>query len=160
MPESSSPESRYRSSTRTVGILNLFFAVVGLAALAFNSIGLHGLPDSFISEYGAFVPKPFHAMAVASLALLLPLGAAGFLLLRRISGAVICCEIVFVTEIVYFVFFWYRWSLGISPLHWSVVLAGLLNLGLFLQIISAYPLIGLIRLEVVRRALMHDLRVA
>ncbi len=160
MSELSSPESRYLSSIRTIGILNLFFAVLGLVALAFNWIGLHGLPDSFISEYGAFVPKPFHAMVVASIALLLPLGASGFLLLRRISGALVCCEIVFVTEIAYFAFFWYRWPLGISPLHLSVVLAGLLNLGLFLQIISAYPLIGLIRLEVVRRALRHDLRVA
>ena len=90
-------------------------------------------------------------MALASLALLVPLGAAGFFLLRRRMDAIVLCEIVFTLEIVYFVFFWYRWPLGVSPLNLAMVAAGLFNPGLFLQFVTAYPIIGIISLEIARR---------
>src|ERR1700723_1993727 len=125
--------------TRIIARLNLFFAAFGLAALLVNAVGLHGLPDSFTQEYGPLVPGPFRAMAFASLVLLVPLGAAGFFLLRRRMEAIILCEIVFVAGIVFFAFFWYRWPLGISPLNLAVVATGLFNPGLFLQFITAYP---------------------
>jgi len=128
--------------TRIIARLNLFFAAFGLAALLVNAVGLHGLPDSFTQEYGPLVHGPFRAMAFASLVLLVPLGAA---------EAIILCEIVFVSEIVYFAFFWYRWPLGISPLNLAVVATGLFNPGLFLQFITAYPIIAIISLKIARR---------
>lgn len=137
--------------TRIIGRLNLFFAVLGLLALLINAVGLRGLPDSFIQENAPFFPRPFRAMAFASLALLVPLGAAGFFLLRRRKDAIVICELVFVSEIVYFVFFWYRWPLAISPLSIAIVAAGLFNPGLFLQFMTAYPIIGIISLEIARR---------
>jgi hypothetical protein len=142
--------------TRIIGRLNLFFAAFGLAALVFNTVGLHGLPDSFIQENAPFFPGPFHAMGFASLALLVPLGAAGFFLLHRRMGAIVLCEIVFASEIVYFVFFWYRWPLGVSPLNVAMVAAGLFNPGLFLQFVTAYPIIGIVSLEIARRRLKQN----
>lgn len=142
--------------TRIIGRLNLLFAAFGLAALLINTVGLHGLPDSFIRENASFFPGPFRAMAFASLALLVPLGAAGFFLLRRRMDAIVLCEVVFASEIVYFVFFWYRWPLGVSPLNLAMVAAGLFNPGLFLQFVTAYPIIGIVSLEIARRRLKQD----
>ena len=137
--------------TRIIARLNLFFAAFGLVALLINAVGLRSLPDSFIQENAPFFPGPFRAMAFASLALLVPLGAVGFLLLRRRKEAIVLCELVFVSEIVYFVFFWFRWPLGVSPLNLAMVAGGLFNAGLFLQFVTAYPIVGIVSLEIARR---------
>ena len=138
---------------RILGTLNLIFGGLGLIALLFNAVGYHGLPASFIQEYGPFMPKPFHEMVIASVILLPLLVLVGILLWRANRSAVVLCGMVFVAELIYFVAFWYRWPLGISPLNWPIVATGLLNFGLYLQIVTAYPVIGLILLGMTRRGL-------
>lgn len=140
---------------RLLGTLNLTFAGLGLAALLFQVVGYRNLPDSFIQEYGPFMPKPFHDMVIASLILLPLLAFVGFQLRRNSPGARALCRFLFVVEIAYFAIFWYRWPLGISPLHWSIAATGLLNFGLYLQIATAYPVVGLILLGVPRRRLQR-----
>lgn len=140
--------SKSRKSERALGTFNLAFAGLGLAALLFQVVGYRGLPDSFIQEFGPFMPKPFHEMVIASLILLPLMAFAGFQLRRNSPGARALCQSLFEVEIAYFAIFWYRWPLGISPLHWSIAGCGLLNLGFYLQIVTAYPLVGLIVLGV------------
>jgi hypothetical protein len=133
---------------RALGMFNLTIASLGLAALLFQVVGYRGLPDSFIQEFGPFMPKPFHEMVIASVILLPLLAFAGFQLRRNSPGARPLCQSLFVLEIAYFAIFWYRWPLGISPLDWSCIAGGLLNLGFYVQIVTAYPVIGLILLVV------------
>lgn len=133
---------------RVLGTFNLTFASLGLAALLVQVVGYRGLPDSFIQEYGPFMPRPFHEMVIASVILLPLLGYAGFQLRRNSPGARAICCAVFVVEIAYIAIFWYRWTLGVSPLHWSIAACGLLNFGLYLQIVTAYPIVGFILLGV------------
>jgi hypothetical protein len=140
---------------RVLGTFNLTFASLGLAALLVQVVGYRGLPDSFIQEYAPFAPRPFHEMVIASVILLPLLGYAGFQLRRNGPGARAICCAVFVVEIAYIAIFWYRWTLGVSPLHWSFVACGLLNLGLYLQIVTAYPIVGLILLGVPGRRLQR-----
>lgn len=136
-----------------LGTLNMSFAGLGLAALLIQMVGYRGLPDSFIQEQAPFMPRPFHEMVIASMIILPLMAFAGFQLRQDRPGARVLCRILFVAEIAYFAVFWYRWPLGISPLHWSMVASGLLNAGLYLQIVTAYPIVGLILLGIPRRSL-------
>jgi hypothetical protein len=136
------------SKERALGTFNLAFVGLGLATLLFQVVGYRGLPDSFLQEFGPFMPKPFHEMVIASMILLPLLAFAGFQLRRNSPGARALCQSLFVGEIAYFAIFWYRWPLGIAPLHWSIAGCGLLNLGFYLPIVTAYPLDGLILLGV------------
>lgn len=131
---------------RLLGVLNLLFAAVGLVALLVNVVGFLGLPSSFTEGLARF----FYQMGISSLVLLCPLAYAGIQLLRRNPRASVLCSAVFCVEILFFVVFWLVWPLPLSPLSVVEVTAGFMNLGLALQAVTAYPVIGLILLNTTR----------
>lgn len=149
-------DQRDPDTLRILGAVNLLISGVGLIQLVVNVVAYHGLPPWFIDEYGPFMRQRFPAMATASALLLGPLAYTGIQLVRRKRHAVLLCNVVFLAEITYFVFLWRTWSLGLSLFSPIVIIAGLMNIGLALQIVTAYPIIGLILLGVSRRR-MHDI---
>lgn len=138
---------------RALGILNLFFAGIGLLALLINLVGYHGLPSSFTGQ-SPFFYRTLFPMSTASFLLLIFLAYAGIQLLRRSRLALTLCCVAFLAEIAFFVVFWaVFWRLPFSPLSVVAVAAGLTNLGLALQAVTGYPVIGLVWLRVGRRKL-------
>ncbi|MBZ5702794.1 MAG: hypothetical protein LAN84_13225 [Acidobacteriia bacterium] len=136
---------------RVLGIANLVLAGLGLTQLVVTVVGYYGLPASFIDEYAPFARHRFPAMSIAATLLLLPLAYAGIQLLRRKRHAIAFCGVLFVVETIYFAVLLSTWSLGLCPLSPLVILAGLMNGGLALQIVTAYPIIGLVLLSRARR---------
>lgn len=134
---------------RVLGIFNLLFAGVGLVALLINYVGFRGLPSSFTGE-SPLLDRRFYAMSAASLLLLMLLAYAGIQILRGSSSASTLCSVVFCAEIVFFLAFWAAWRLPFSPVSVVAVAAGLTNLGLALQAITGYPLVGLVLLKLFR----------
>jgi hypothetical protein len=136
---------------RVLGYLNLIFAGLGLLALLINTVGYHGLPASFIQEEAPFMSRAFPPMAIATLVLLTSLGYSGILLLKRSRPAFALCALVFFLEIVCLGWFLSKWQFPFSPISPVAIAPGLMNLGLALQIVTAYPIIGLVLLIYARR---------
>jgi hypothetical protein len=151
-----SPDSRGALLTlHALRVLNLVFAGVGLLAAVANLVGRYSLPDSFISEYAPFVQYRLPMMAMASICLSLLLAYAGQQLRRQSHRAILLCQITFAVEILYLLMVWSSWRFPFSMLAPAVVAAGLLNLGLALQVVTAYPLIGLVLLTLADRRLKN-----
>lgn len=132
---------------RLLGVLNLAFAGIGLIALVINAVGFFGLPSSFTEGLARFI----YRMWIASLILLPSLAYAGIQLLRQSPRASAMCSAVFCVETVFFVLYWLTWQLPTSPLSITAIGAGFMNLGLALQIVTGYPVVGLILLNFCRR---------
>jgi hypothetical protein len=137
---------------RVLGVLNLLFAGVGLIALLINFVGFRHLPSSFTGE-SPFLYRAFYPMSAASLLLLAFLAYSGVQLLRRASFASALCAVVFWAEIIFLIVFCVAWRLPFSPVSTVAVAAGLTNLGLALQLITGYPVLGLIALKMRQRKL-------
>jgi hypothetical protein len=132
---------------RLLGILNLVFAGLGLLALVIDVAGFLELPWPFTEGLARF----FFRMDIASLFLLSSLAYAGIQLLRRSCRAPLLCSIVLCAEIVFLLVLWPLWGLPMSPLSIRAVQSGFMNLGFALQVITAYPVVGLILLGLSRR---------
>lgn len=128
---------------RLLGIFNLLFAGVGIVDLFIKMVGFFGLPSSFTEGMSRFT----YRMAIASVLLLPSLAYAGIQLLRRSPRASVLCSVVFCVETVFLLVLWLFWRLPSSPLSIVAVGAGFMNLGLALQIVTGYPVIGLILLR-------------
>jgi len=131
-----------------VGYCNLLFATLGIAHGALTGIGYSALPDTFIREYGPFMTyhHRFAVMECFSFGLLLPLFVLGVLLVKRelkTQSVLVASKGWFVVEILCFVIILWNWNLGLSPLSLPVIACGLMNVGLALQMVTAYPLIAL-----------------
>ena len=143
---------------RIIGVINVVLASAGFFALLWNVVGFYALPASFIDTYGPFMRRGFVSMCIASSILLPILGYTGIQLLRSKCHAIILCEFLFVSEIIYFSVLMVTWQLPwaltslVSPV---IVGPGLVNLGLALQIASGYPIWGLILLLKHPRTLVH-----
>ncbi len=144
---SNSDDSNLRRAFRIIGTANVVIAAIGLTQLFVNVVGYVLLPASFIDQYGPFMRPRFLAMSIATGLLLVPLAYLGIQLFRRRRNAIMLCNILFTIEIVYFLVFWRTWGLGFSPFTPQVILSGLFNAGLALQVVTAYPVIGLILLN-------------
>lgn len=136
----------------TVGVANVMIAGVGLAQLFLNVLGYRVLPPSFVDQYAPFTRHRFAATSIATAFLLVLLAYGGISLLRRKRQAVTFSNVVFLVEIVYFVVLWRTWSLKLSPLNPVVIHVGLFNAGLALQLVTGYPVIGLILLNIHRQS--------
>lgn len=145
------PDGTYPSTrvTRLLGILNLVFAGLGLLALVINVAPLFEFPGlwSFAEGFHRFYLR----MYIASLILLPSLAYAGIQLLRRSRRAPVLCSVVFCAEIIFLLVLWPLWGLALSPVSILAVEGGFMNLGFALQIVTAYPVVGLILLGLSRR---------
>jgi hypothetical protein len=138
---------------RAIGGLNLLIAALGLIQLVFNVIGYFGLGQPFLNVYAPFMTYShrFSVMSIVTAALLVPLGLLGIQLRRGRPGALTLAIIFFVTEIVCLAAILATWNLGVSWLSPFVIASGLMNGGLALQIVTAYPLLALLLLIRERR---------
>ena len=132
---------------RIVGIANLLFAIIGLAQLLLNIIGYVRLPVSFLDQYGSFTRGRFNFMAIATIVLLVPLACAGVGLLRCKRNSVVLSNIVFGVELLFFVGLFLTWNFALGPLSPSVISLGLFNIGLALQVVTIFPIVGLLVLN-------------
>lgn len=140
-------EKEHGMVARVLGFLNLFFAGVGTFALLFNIVGFLGLPSSFTEGLARFS----YRMDIASVILLSALAYAGIQLLRRRSWASLLCSVVFGAEIIFLLVLWLLWRLPVSPVSIVAIGAGFMNLGLALQTVTGYPVVGLILLRLSQR---------
>lgn len=140
-------------TTRTLGVLNVTFAVLGLIVLVRRVASFYILTSGGF-DMPPFIRNHFYVMSAGSIVLLPFLAYAGIELLRSRPHAIVVCATAFCMEIafllVYCILFW---KLPFSPLSASALGVGLMNLGLMLQAISGYPAIGLILLWVWRKRL-------
>jgi hypothetical protein len=132
---------------KAIGWVNLVLAALGYCQLLLNVIGYHGLPASFIDEYGPFMRGRLPTMSIMSAILLALLAASGFLLVRGVKHSVELSNAAFVVEIVAMAIFCARWNFSISFLSLPVIASGLMNGAIALQIITLYPIVALIVLN-------------
>lgn len=145
-------------------ILKLF----GMANLAFGAIGIIGIVVGALSIFTVqarmpasppYVREMFVVMSAVNLAFLVTLVIAGIGLLRLQTGAVTICNFIFVAEVLYFCGVGLLWGpTGMQrPLALSIGAAtGIGNLGIAPQILTGYPLIALVALNLVRRRLTRQ----
>src|SRR5882762_162528 len=94
----------------------------------------------------------FWAMAFINLCFLALLVVGGIHLFRLRPSGVTICNAVFVGEIIYFFVIGFLWSALPRPLSMGVAAAtGVGNMGISPQVISGYPLVALICLNLARR---------
>lgn len=146
MGSSSGAGNQLDPSLRTVRGLNLAFASLGFIQLAFNVLGYSGIPASFIDEYGPFMKVRFPVTCATTGLLLGAMAYAGIRLSRRDRSSINLCRGVFVAEILFFAIFFWSWSLPFSPLRPVSIAAGLMNGALAVQLVTAYPVVGLVLL--------------
>jgi hypothetical protein len=133
--------------TKVIGWINLILAGFGYCQLLFNVIGYHGLPASFIDEYGPFMRGRFPMMSIMTAILLALLATSGFLLVRSVKHSVELSNVVFVVEIAAIAIFCARWDFSVSFLSLPVIASGLMNCAIALQILTLYPIVGLVVLN-------------
>jgi hypothetical protein len=132
---------------RVIGWINLVLAGLGYCQLAVNVVGYRSLPASFIDEYGPFMRGRFPAMSILSAILLVLLAVSGFLLLKSEKRAIQFSNAVFAIEVVAIAVFCARWTFPLSFLAPPVIAAGMMNGAIALQIVTLYPIVGLILLN-------------
>lgn len=136
---------------RGLGVLNVSFATLGLGALALQSWAFSLYPSEVTGPQGDPVRLAFRTAQFSSIVLLPALAYCGAKLLRLSRKLIIPCAILFVAEIVYFGVSKLLWPWIFSPSILTATRSGLLNLGFALQILTGYPLLGLIALYFLRK---------
>ena len=144
---------------RAFALGNFLVVVIGLLFL---------LPTAWSVRFGAVENVPtnshfaswFWAMVFINLCFLAMLAVAGIHLFRLRSSGVTMSNAVFAGEIVYFVVTGFLWFALPRPISMGVAAAtGVGNMGLSPQVISGYPLVALICLNLARwkRAKTHPI---
>jgi hypothetical protein len=150
--------SRARTALRVFGILHLIFAGTGLIIIGhavFRRISAGLAEFEFGSAHTPYTTEAWFLRTGINLIFLLLLAAAGILLVRlRIQG-VRLSNVIFVTMIIYVLA---PWALLLSdPLEKSMgATAGTGDMGINLQILTGYPVIALIGLNLARRKLPRE----
>ena len=136
---------------RVFAVGNVLIVLVGLLFL---------LPTAWSVRVGAVENAPtnshfatwFWAMASVNLGFLALLVFGGVRLFQLRPSGVSICNAVFVGEIIYFLVIGFLWSALPRPVSMGVAAAtGVGNMGLSPQLISGYPLVALICLNLARR---------
>jgi hypothetical protein len=143
------------SVIRVFGYFNLLFGMTGTVLI------LHGIPRSHDPGELPYVWFLFYLCTAINLLFLVALMLAGYWLVRLRRSGVILSNYVFSLEIIY----WISTALGGLALTMSKhptaivigqslgTVGGTGDIGTALQFISAYPIIGLIGLNITRRRL-------
>jgi fatty acid desaturase len=136
---------------RAFGLANLVLAALGGFFLIFT-VFPGGIAKADAAEQPYFVPF-FWAMTAVNVCFLAALVVSGIRLLQLKIIGVVICNLLFVAEIVYFFFFiGLLWSSAFSE-RVSMSAAGATgvgNMALAPQLISAYPVLGLVCLNLAR----------
>jgi len=135
---------------RVVGYCNLVFAAITFLSFAFTIIGYHGLPNWFFAQEAPFAPPLIRSMLISSAVILIGLVVTGSLLLRSSRIAMAASVAFFCGEVALFVILIVRWHFPLSPLSLVVILPGFMNLGVALQIVTAYPAVAAVCLLAAR----------
>lgn len=145
-------ESKMRTFIfRGLGVLNLSFAILGLGALALQSWAFSLYPSDVVGPAGSPVRVAFRTAQFCSIVLFPALAYCGARLLLLSTKLIFPCAILFVAEILYFGLSRLIWPWIFSPSILTATRSGLLNLGFALQILTGYPLFGLIALYFLRK---------
>jgi hypothetical protein len=136
---------------RAVGAFNIFFAIIGLGALALQSWAFSLFPSEVTGGPGEPVKLAFRIGQVSSIVLLPLLAYFGLQLIRLRAKLIKPCAFLFVAEMVYFLLIKLFWPWIFSRGMLIAIRGGLLNVGLGLQILTGYPLLALIALYVLYR---------
>ncbi|HTZ32820.1 MAG TPA: hypothetical protein VMH31_10200 [Methylomirabilota bacterium] len=148
MFDSSVADKRPFKVQQAIGWINVMVASVGLLQLAINVMGYSTLGQDFMAQYAPFMTDRhrFARMSITTLFLLLPLGVVGVQLVRRKAGAAALAMGLFIVEIL--VLSWLLWAWGVPSLQVAplTLATGLMNGGIAFQIVTAYPVVGLILL--------------
>jgi len=136
---------------RAVGAFNIFFAIIGLGALALQSWAFSLFPPEVTGGQGDPVKLAFRIGQLSAIVLLPPLAYFGLQLMRLRAKLIKPCAFLFVAEIVYPLLMKLFWPWIFSRSILAAIRGGLLNAGLGLQILTGYPLVALIALYVLYR---------
>lgn len=133
---------------KTLGVLHVFFAVYGLYLLV-ATVGFRVSWPDVMKRTGEALPYDTEAFILRTMINLVFLGAiaiAGLQLLRsRLSGTTIS-NVLFVAMLVYFLFpFWDLFGPGFSRSMGAT--AGTGNMGIAPQLITGYPILALVLLN-------------
>jgi len=141
-------QSRPLLLLRTIGLLNLTIAFLGLMHLALTTSALRILGEEFVREFGSFLLRNnrLEYMSAATILCLVPLAVFGYFLYQGKTIVIRASIIFFAGEVLLFAFLLWRWDFLLSPFSYPVVMMGLMNFGIFIQIVTAYPLICIILL--------------
>lgn len=129
------------------GVANVAYAVTGLALSISGMLSFH---RTFGPNLNApYFSQAFFVMSWVNVIFNALLGLAGVYLIKRRLGAVTFSNTLFPLEILYFISLGPLW---LNPrIGWSVGAAsGIGNMGLSVQMITGYPIIALIGLNIAR----------
>lgn len=135
------------------GVANVAFAVAGLALTVPVMLSFHRTFGPSANE--PYFSQAFFIMSSANVIFNALLGLAGVYLIRRTLKAVMFCNFLFPLEIVYFISlgaFWLDPRIGMSV----GAATGIANMGISLQIITGYPIIALIGLNIAKAKYKTD----
>jgi hypothetical protein len=136
---------------RGVGIANFVFASLGLLFSASSVFAVRERAVGNTSQYPYFL-LAFWTMTTVNLVLLTLLTFGGIRLLQLRKLGVGVCNAVFAGEIAYFMTLGILWRAVSPPVSMSIAAAtGVGSMGLSTQLISGYPLVALIFLNLARR---------
>ena len=131
--------------TRIIGIANAVLAAVGLAKLAFDAWGFHVMVP--VLDIGPIITHAVRVMQILTMFLLPAQAVAGIALLSSYRNGVTICNGVFLAESICFVMILLRWNLPVPPLSAVAIQSGLMNLGVAIEIVTGYPIVGLLVLN-------------
>jgi hypothetical protein len=144
---------------RLFAIGNILVVVVGLLFLLPTAWGV-GVADMKNVPANSHFATWFWAMASINAVFLAMLVVASVHLFRLKPSGITICNAVFVGEMIYFFLIGFLWFASPKPVSMGVGAAtGIGNTGLSPQLISAYPLVALVCLNVARwkRAKTHSI---
>jgi hypothetical protein len=136
---------------RGVGVLNILFAIIGLGALALQSWAFSLLPSSVTGAEGDSVRLAFRIAQFSSVAFFPAIAYSGAKLLRLKTKFIKPCAFLFIAEIVYICLSAALWPWIFSRGVPIAMRSGLMNAGFGLQILTGYPLLGLIALYFIHK---------
>jgi hypothetical protein len=136
---------------RGVGVLNILFAIIGLGALALQSWAFSLFPSSVTGAEGDSVRLAFRIAQLSSVALFPAIAYSGAKLLRLKAESIKPCAFLFIAEIVYICLSATLWPWIFSRGVLMAMRSGLMNAGFGFQILTGYPLVGLIALYFIRK---------
>jgi len=143
---------------RAFAIVNVLLAMYGLYLLVYTVLRHYGLPP--YPGAPAYYHQAFYGRSIVNLLFLIALVAGSRFLWRLKRAGLVICSVVFALEILYFVgdavLAIILWMVGGKPALFDLALgatAGTGDMGINAQVLTGYPIIALIVLNIAYRKL-------